>query len=134
MNEIRLVLHGNIRSKKNSKQLKMCGTRRRLVPSDAYTRWERDVRWQFRQLMPDAKLPLIPAWPCAVTRCHVFYRGPEPDLHGCQESIADALQGFLWGDDGQIVAWDGVRKYHDKDNPRIELTVQSGLVLAHPPR
>lgn len=119
-----LTLKGTPRSKKNSKKLKMCGARRLLVPSDAYMRWERDVRWQFRQLAKGMKLPMIPAWPVAVTKCHVFYKGPEPDVHGCQESIADALQGFLWEDDAQIIAWDNVRKYHDKDNPRIELTVQ----------
>lgn len=119
-----VTLHGTPRSKKNSKQLRVYGRKRLLVPSDAYVRWERDVRRQFRQLTMGRQLPLIPVWPCAVTSCMVYYRGPEPDLHGCMESIADALEGYLWADDSQIIAWDGARKYHDKDNPRVELAVR----------
>ena len=119
-----LTLAGTPRSKKNSKTWKQLGRRRLLVPSDAFMRWQRDVCWQMRALTRGKKLPLIPAWPCVVTKCHVYFKGPEPDVHGCQESIADALQGILWEDDGQIQGWDNVRKYHDKENPRVELTMQ----------
>lgn len=59
--------------------------------------------------------------------CHVqvlvFYESHEPDLSGCLESVGDCFQKMIWKDDKQIVSWDGSRKYHDKDNPRTEITV-----------
>jgi Holliday junction resolvase RusA-like endonuclease len=56
-----------------------------------------------------------------------YFKGPEPDLSGCCESIADAMEGILWANDKQIESWDGSRKRHDLDNPRTEIRVK-GMV------
>ena len=56
--------------------------------------------------------------PVMSRRCSTTRSGA--DLSGCMESLADACEGILWENDGQIVSWDGTRKVHDKKNPRVE--------------
>jgi hypothetical protein len=53
-----------------------------------------------------------------------YYRGPEFDLSGAMESIADAMEGLAWENDRLIVSWDGSRKERDKLNPRTEMMVE----------
>ncbi len=119
-----LTIPGSVVSKKNSKQVVMiggrnCPRRPMILPSKAYQAWEKEARkvaWAKAQIPP------------LVGPIHVearfYYKGAEPDLSGCCESIADAMEGILWANDRQIVSWDQSRKYHDKDNPRTEIRVE----------
>jgi Holliday junction resolvase RusA-like endonuclease len=124
MPEIRLAIPGSIRSKKNSKSIIMVGgknvpRRPLLVPSKAYETWEKQAR---ASMWGKA---IIPPLSCAVhVEAHFYYKGPQPDLSGCMESIADCLEGILWADDGFIYSWDGSRMHHDLDNPRTEIIVR----------
>lgn len=125
MNEIRLTLPGSIISKKNSKIATMiggknCPRRPMILPSTAYKKWEKQAR---ASAWHSAIIPPVTC-PVHVEACF-YYRGPEPDLSGCCESIADCLEGVLWANDRQIVSWDGSRKCHDKDNPRTEVVVRA---------
>ena len=54
----------------------------------------------------------------------IYYKGQQPDLSGCLESIGDAMESYLWANDKQIISWDGSRLHHDLKNPRTELTVE----------
>jgi Holliday junction resolvase RusA-like endonuclease len=116
------IIPGTVRSKKNSKQIIFAGRYPRLIPSKAHRKWEREFQSELkaeclkRGIKPTEK-------PVAVS-AKFFWKGPEPDLSGLCESLADACEGILWNDDKQIRSWDGSRKYHDKENPRVEFCVR----------
>lgn len=114
-----LTVPGSIRSKKNSKRIFAVGKFKKVLPSKSYMEWEKQARISLcGRAIPD--FPLT----CPVhVEAHFYYRGPRPDLQGCMESIADAMQGIIWENDGQIESWDGSRLHHDKDNPRTEILV-----------
>ena len=126
MNEIRFVLPGSIRSKKNSKRFILAGNRRMIIPSKAYMAWECHVQVAITRCCSHAyKRPLLPDGDVHV-EAHIYYKGSKPDLSGALESIGDALEGYVWANDGQIVSWDGSRLHHDLKNPRTEVTVRWG--------
>ena len=113
---------GTIRSKKNSKRIVRAGRFPKLLPSKAYLRWEAAFRQELQLLcnLRGIKHTNKPIWVTAT----FYYKGRRPDLSGCMESLGDACEGILWLDDGQIVSWDGTRRVHDKQNPRVELRYQ----------
>jgi hypothetical protein len=117
---IRLVLPGSIRSKKNSKVATTVGgahkpRRAILLPSKAYQKWEKAAR-----IAAMAALPLgFEPWPDPVElSVEVFYKGPQPDITGCLESVGDCLEGILWINDKQLGPVHGARPVHDLENPR----------------
>jgi Holliday junction resolvase RusA-like endonuclease len=58
-----------------------------------------------------------------VTYRFYFKRNPtNRDLDNMRKSVNDALQGIVYKNDSQIWA-DAGEKFHDKDNPRIEMEV-----------
>lgn len=118
--EIILTLPGSIRSKKNSKRIYSCGRFKRVLPSEAYLKWEKEARRCVRPPGRHVQPLMVPVSVEAL----IYYKGPRPDLSGCLESIGDALQGIIWADDTQIISWDGSRLTHDKDNPRTVVTVR----------
>jgi len=120
MPELKLTLPGSIRSKKNSKRIFARGKMKKVLPSKAYEEWEKTARaTMFYQLRP------LPRLTCPVdVEAHFYFKGPQPDLSGCLESVGDCLEGIVWMDDGQIESWDGSRMHHDKVNPRTEIVVK----------
>ncbi|HSW62194.1 MAG TPA: RusA family crossover junction endodeoxyribonuclease [Dissulfurispiraceae bacterium] len=124
MKEIQFTLAGSIRSKKNSKRIIVAGSRRIILPSKAYVAWERQVQLAIARACSHAyQRPLLPDGDVHV-EAHIYYKGGKPDLSGALESIGDALEGYIWANDSQIVSWDGSRLYHDLKNPRTEVTVR----------
>ena len=119
MNTLSITIPGSIRSKKNSKRVFSCGRFKRVLPSKAYEKWEKEAR---EQLWGKA---MIPPLTCSVSvEVRAFYKGPKPDLSGSLESVGDCLQGIIWADDTQIESWDGSRLFHDLKNPRTEIVVR----------
>lgn len=119
MRELKIILPGSIRSKKNSKRIFARGKFKQVLPSKAYCEWEekaRAVNWK-NAIVPPLTLPVS-------VQAHIYYTGPRPDLSGCLESIGDCLEGIIWENDKQIESWDGSRLYHDKENPRTEIIVR----------
>ncbi len=112
------VIPGSIRSKKNSKRIVMAGKYPKLLPSKAYVRWEEAFRQELKLACYQKRIK--PTDKPVHVQAVFYYKGREPDLSGCMESLADACEGILWENDGQIVSWDGTRKVHDKKNPRVE--------------
>lgn len=127
MNSVTLTLPGTIRSKKNSKQVMIGGRRvpRRpmIIPSDAYAKWEKAARQHLMVRHPGiiADGPILS--PVHV-EAHFFFVGPQPDLQGCMESVADCLQGIVWKNDNQIFSWDGSRLHHTIVNPHTIVIVR----------
>ena len=124
MTNLRLIIPGSIRSKKNSKIACMIGGKNKprraiILPSKAHQKWEKEARKFIREFA------IIPALTCPVhVEAHFYYKGPRPDLSGCMESIGDCLEGVIWADDGQIVSWDGSRLHYDLKNPRTEVVIR----------
>jgi len=124
MNTLYLVLPGSVRSKKNSKTATTIGGRnvpRRaiILPSKAYTAWEKEARKVARESA------IVPPLTCPIwLEAHFFYKGRKPDLSGACESIGDCLQGIIYADDGQIYSWDKSRLHHDLRCPRTEIIVR----------
>jgi hypothetical protein len=113
---------GNVRIKKNSRRLFKQDKRIMNLPSKAYMVWEKEAReYLIYKYLPHS-------WGHESDLLHVkalfYYKGAKPDLSGLLESVGDAFEGILWEDDKQIVSWDGSRSYHDKENPRLILTVE----------
>jgi len=124
INELTLVLPGSIRSKKNSKIATVIGGKNKprraiLLPSKAYTAWEKGAR---RAAWKHAILPPLtcPVW----IEAHIYYKGQQPDLSGSCESIGDCLEGIIYADDSQIYSWDGSRLHHDVEDPRTVVTIR----------
>jgi Holliday junction resolvase RusA-like endonuclease len=121
MPEITITIPGSIRSKKNSKRIFARGPFKRVLPSKAYEVWEKQAQAEIY----GGGLPVHPPLICSVrVEAHFYYKGIRPDLSGCMESIADAMEGILWENDRQIMSWDGSRLHHDKVNPRTDVTVR----------
>ena len=118
MNELRLTIPGEIRSKKNSKQIIRCGKRRLVIPSEAYKEWETMARYDALCQIDKSAFPINE--PCEVT-VKIYYKGNRPDLSGALESVGDCLEGILWQNDRMIESWDGSRLVKDNENPRVEI-------------
>lgn len=113
---MKIVIPGNIRSKKNSKRLIHAGGRTIPISSKSYLAWEKQARNYCAGINP------IPG-PISV-KSEIHYKGPRPDLSGALESIGDTFEGVLWENDRQIESWDGSRLVHDKTWQGVILTVE----------
>ncbi len=121
---MKITLPGSIRSKKNSKRIFKQGRFTRVLPSKAYVVWEDMVRaYVVRHVWGKTKVTCGQACLPVSVNAQIYFKGPQPDLSGCLESIGDAMEGYLWENDKQIYSWDGSRLHHDLKNPRTDLIV-----------
>lgn len=127
---LKLILRGDPRTKKNSQQIIRAGNRRMVLPSPQYRQYEKDCLWQ---IPPKAKQRID--MPVNV-QC-IFYMPTRRrvDLVNLQEATLDILvaAGVLADDNCRIVAaMDGSRVDYDKYNPRVEITISSyhGIILS----
>lgn len=126
---LKLILRGAPRTKKNSQQIIKVGNRRKVIPSPQYRQYEKDCLWQ---ISPKAKQRID----MSVNVQCVYYMPTRRrvDLVNLQEATLDILvaAGVLADDNCRIVAaMDGSRVDHDKNYPRVEITITSyrGIVL-----
>lgn len=119
---MRIVIHGQVRPKKNSKQIVYNPrTKRRFVVSSAtYNKWHKDALWQLKGIGH------VEGYPIAIDM--VFYAESKRkfDLDNLSASILDTLQdaNIIEDDDcyhiGKVtLRFGGV----DKHNPRAEITI-----------
>lgn len=124
MNEdfrLRFVLPGKPITKKNSSRIVGNGNKKRLMPSLAYVRYERDCLWQ---TPPKAKLNID--FPVNVQYVYYMPTRRAVDLTNLENATDDILvkAGVLADDNCRIVArHDGSYVDYDKDNPRVEITI-----------
>ena len=125
-NSIKITIPGNIRSKKNSKQVCMIGgknvpRRPMILPSKAYKQWEKAARAAvLEQIEGMAGMPTMAD---VEVKAVAYCKGRLPDLSGMLESVGDCLEGIIWVDDRQIKSWDGSRVVRDKERQRVEVEV-----------
>ena len=118
---IKIILHGQPITKKNSQQIIKAGMRTMIIPSAQYRRYEKDCLMQIPQ---KARLRIE----SAVNMQCIYYMPTrrKVDLCNLLEATCDILvaAGVLADDNCRIVAsHDGCAVYHDKENPRVEITL-----------
>lgn len=134
LRRIDIVLKGQPRTKKNSQRI----FRNRIHPSAAYKEYERLCRYQLKQqfgeFMPHIQMPVK-------MTCKYWMRDRRsyPDLAGLMQATADILQSeyhnrngrrclktkWILADDCIIKKWgDSEIAGYDKENPRVEITIQ----------
>lgn len=122
---IHFVLWGDPRTKKNSMQL-VGGKHPRLLPSKAYKEYWEDCQRQILSILPGVA-PLI-AFPVNVKCVYYMQTKRKIDLVNLIEGTLDILvdAGILEDDNSRIAAGhDGSRVEYDKDNPRVEIWIES---------
>ena len=118
---LKLILSGQPITKKNSQQIIKAGGRSMIIPSAQYRRYEKDCLMQIPQ---NARLGIAKA----VNMQCIYYMPTrrKVDLCNLLEATCDILvaAGVLADDNCRIVAsHDGSAVYHDKNNPRVEITL-----------
>lgn len=108
-------------TKKNSQRIARCGKYSKLIPSAAYTAYEKSAGY----FLPRRGAHIDR--PCEVTALFYTKTRRRVDLTNLLEAVDDLLvkYGVLADDDSRIiVSHDGSRVYHDKENPRTEVTIR----------
>ena len=120
------MLPGPPRTKKNSANIQMAGTRKIVKPSEAWLAWRDNVQaWWLKGARLEARraapLPLTVPLNCAA----LFFRDRRAgDSTGYYQGLADVLQELgVVRDDVLIEQWDGSRLRVDRLNPRVELVL-----------
>ena len=122
---MRLVLLGDPRTKKNSQRIVIAGSRRMIKPSRAYEQYEADCLLQIKR-------PFSPIVQPVNVKC-VYYMATsrKVDLANLLEATDDILvkAGVLADDNSRIIiSHDGSRVRYDKDNPRVEVEIESAVL------
>ena len=117
-NNLKLIIHGRIPSKKNSRITTRSG---RTIPSKQYTKWHKDAEGQLAKQGAAA----FPAR--AVSLCFYMPDARRKDLTNAAESILDLLVdcGVIADDCWQVIS-EVILKCHgiDRENPRCEIYLQ----------
>lgn len=127
---MKIILRGQPITKKNSQQIIKAGNRRMVIPSPQYRQYEKDCLWQ---IPPKTKQRID--FPVNVQCVYYMPTRRRVDLVNLLEATDDILvaAGVLEDDNCRIVAaHDGSRVDHDKNNPRVEITITSyhGITLS----
>ena len=126
---MKIILRGDPRTKKNSQQIIKAGNRHMVIPSAQYRQYEKDCLWQ---IPPKTKQRID--FPANIQCVYYMPTRRRVDLVNLLEATMDILvaAGVLEDDNCRIVAaHDGSRVDHDKHNPRVEITISSyhGITL-----
>lgn len=118
----RIVLNGDPRTKKNSQRIVVAPNGSRFIkPSAQYEQYEKACLWQLKGKRWGLQGPLnVKAVYYMATRRRV-------DLCNLLEATCDILvkAGVIVDDNSSVVAaHDGSRVRYDKENPRVEITIE----------
>ena len=119
---MKLTILGAPRTKKNSGIITTQGAHPRILPSPAFSAWNRIAQMQLAKFRGVSKGGLF-YLPVNVSAA--FYRDKlTGDAVGYYQALADALEeGRIVENDRLIVSWDGSRLLKDAKNPRIEVEI-----------
>ena len=94
-----------------------------IAPDSKYKKFAKEVQKHAMSQLPKNFKPVnVPV----CLQAAFYYKGPQPDTSGCLESIGDALEGLIWENDKYLKRVYG-EKFHDKENPRIEIYLKELL-------
>lgn len=124
MTPLRIWLHGDPRTKKNSQQIHVRGSRRWIAPSDAYRQYAADCALR----IPSAARLHIDT-PVNVQCVYHMATRRKTDLVNLLEATLDILveAGVLADDNSRIAAsHDGSRVQYDRERPGVEIIITEG--------
>ena len=107
-------------TKKNSQRIVICGKYPRILPSNAYEKYEKDCK----PYMPNVENPID--YPVNIKATYYMATRRKVDLTNLHEALHDILvhYGVLADDNSNIVAGtDGSRVLVDKRNPHTEVEI-----------
>ena len=116
--KIKLIIKGRPMSKDNEK---LFGSHGRPYTSAKYKAYAYNVACQAKQQMLENGWKMYEV-PVIVTMTFFFKNDVRLDLFNAPKSIADALNGVLWGDDRQICV--GHLHISYSTNERVEIEVE----------
>ncbi|WP_229711289.1 hypothetical protein [Pectinatus frisingensis] len=119
---LKIILFGRPATKKNGSRIMRRGKATRLLPSEAFVKYENECLWQLKRYQKyKFELPI---------RIQCIYYLPNkanyPDLVGLMQATADILEkAQVIENDRLIVSWDGtyISPTLDKLNPRVEVII-----------
>ena len=120
---MRITLTGNPATKKNSQRIVHTGRYMKLLPSKAYVAYEKDC---LKQIAGDVRLGID--YPVNVQCTYFMKTRRKVDLTNLMEATHDILvkAGVLSDDNSNVItSVDGSRVKYDKDNPRVEIVIES---------
>jgi Holliday junction resolvase RusA-like endonuclease len=122
---MRLIVHGQPASKKNSLQVVHAKGRMLLIPAKGYSRWLKDARPQVKaQTRGIPGLPLTA--PVSVKVLAYRWTRRKIDLANILSAVDDMLEACgVLADDAQVESHDGSRKILGvpKDEARVEIEI-----------
>lgn len=125
---MKITVFGNPATKKNSLRVIQAGGFTRIMPSKAYTEYEKRAIAQIRA----SRVECLIDYPVNVKAVYYMRTRRAVDLANLNSAIHDILvRAAVLEDDNRdiIAATDGSRVMYDKDNPRveIEITAMNGI-------
>lgn len=116
------TIPGDPRTKKNSQRIITTKTGKRIpLPSRAFEEYQEQCQWHIRRPAQPIDTPVN-------VRCLYYMKTRRKvDLCNLLEATCDILVhcGVLADDNSNIVvSHDGSRVFYDKDNPRVEITIE----------
>lgn len=127
MEEIKIIIHGNPKTKKNHSRVVKCGGRTLVIPSKQYKEFESDF---VADCLEQKAFNLNIDFPVTVRCLYYMQTRRKVDLTNLLSATDDALQAAkIVVDDSAdiIVSHDGSRVYYDKNNPRTEIYIEKYL-------
>ena len=123
-----IIIHGEVISKKNGQKIIQCGRFKKIMPGDAYLKWE-------KQAIQELQFKRTPAWagslPCEL-HCF-FYRKTRRafDFSNMVESIQDMLvKAAILPEDNFLCVVPVIEGMDiDKDHPRVVVTITPPLKI-----
>ena len=120
-----LMIQGDPRTKKNSMRVIRANKRRMVVPSKAYEEYEKLFVVQCKLLGVDS----LGINDKVNVQCEYYMKTHRKvDLTNLLSATMDCLvsAGVLEDDNSEIVvSHDGSRVFYDKENPRVEITIEN---------
>lgn len=114
---------GKPQTKKTSNEIAMVKGKIRVFPNPKWRKWAKDAPMTGLRFQGSA--PLRAKGTRLNCRAHFYRDANRGDAVGYYQGLADLLEkrGIVFND-SQIVSWDGSRLFVDKDQPRVEVTLE----------
>lgn len=116
-----IEIKGNPITKKNSQRIITLKGRPAVIPSKQFKRYEKEALEQLPQVEEPLNKPLT------ISCLYYMQTRRRVDLTNLLEATDDILvrAGIIADDNCKIiVSHDGSRVFHDKENPRVEITIE----------
>lgn len=124
MESIKIIIHTDPRSKKNSMRIVTRGKYPKLLPSAQYEAWRNECLAVINNDYPQNKIGIN--YPVNLKIVYYMKTRRKVDITNLHSAVSDMLvdAGVIADDNRDIcAAYDGSRVFYDKEDPRCEITI-----------